>query len=463
MRPAPWIAHPLTVLSLVVLVVNDHLLKFTWPGPVTGKLSDVAGLILLPAVLDLLIRRPAVSIAITGAGFTLVKASETGAWLASETWSLAWGPSVIRADLTDLLTLPALYVAWYASRHPVPVGRTVVLLLTPAAVLAITATSPAQPYVPPAAYSTQVIGDSIIVHTGELGEWGGYATTDGRAWLRWSALKSPPPSVSSCAAGRCYRIVPGRLMVEESSGGGHWTTSWELSEHVQDRLRRADPADLPRLAPPVESLSVSALPGLVVVANGADGVAVRDASGAWRRLGLDYDGPDEALAVPVDAPGRYDDDLPRHAALVAIAAGLLVLVLGTRSVAFGLGALALSAVAWGWIAPHPDTGSMVFPMGVDVFVCRIALPPIAVPLAIFSAADARPPWWVWPFGAGTGVVTWLVVVAPFEAWSAGLVPTYNQATVLAVVFGAVTAATGAWVMTRSATPRRRSLGPGPDR
>ncbi|GLX95002.1 hypothetical protein [Herbidospora sp. NBRC 101105] len=456
MRRASWIGHPLTVLALVVLVVNDHLLKHTWPGVVTGKLSDVAGLILLPAVLDLALRRPWLSIAVTGAGFTLVKASETGAWLASEAWSLAWGPSVILADPTDLLTLPALYVAWLASRHPVPVGRTVVVLLTPAAVLAITATSIDRSYVPPAAYSTQVIGNSIIVHTALEGEWGGYVTTDGRTWLWWPALKSPPPSVSSCATGRCYRIVPGRLMVEEASAGDDdWTTSWELSEHVQDRLRRAHPADLPELVPPVESLSVSAVPGLVVVANGADGVAVRDASGTWRRWGLDHDGPDESLAVPVDAPGRYDDQLPRHAALVAIAAGLLVLVLGTRSVAFGIGAVALWAAAWGWIPLHPETGNLLFPMGVDVMVCRLALPPVAVPFVIFSAAEARPPWWVWPFGVGTGALTWLVVMAPFTAWSQGLVPTYSQATVLAVVFAAVTAATGAWVMIRSVSPRRR--------
>ncbi|MEZ0068774.1 hypothetical protein ABIA32_004808 [Streptacidiphilus sp. MAP12-20] len=38
-----WAAQPGTTAGLVVLVVNDHLLKQTWPGLVTGKLSDFAG------------------------------------------------------------------------------------------------------------------------------------------------------------------------------------------------------------------------------------------------------------------------------------------------------------------------------------------------------------------------------------------------------------------------------------
>ena len=39
------LAHPGSVLALVVLVLNDHVLKQAWPGLVTGKLSDVAGLV----------------------------------------------------------------------------------------------------------------------------------------------------------------------------------------------------------------------------------------------------------------------------------------------------------------------------------------------------------------------------------------------------------------------------------
>ena len=49
-----WVAHPLTVGATAVLLLNDHVFKQAWPGLVTGKLSDVAGLVVAPPVLGLL-------------------------------------------------------------------------------------------------------------------------------------------------------------------------------------------------------------------------------------------------------------------------------------------------------------------------------------------------------------------------------------------------------------------------
>ncbi len=66
----------------VVLVVNDHVLNKAFPGVMTGKLSDVAGLMVLPPLLDMAIRNAKAAIAITGIGSTLVKATATGAWRA---------------------------------------------------------------------------------------------------------------------------------------------------------------------------------------------------------------------------------------------------------------------------------------------------------------------------------------------------------------------------------------------
>ena len=43
--------HPAAIAALVVLVVNDHLLKAAYPGWITGKLSDFAGMVLAPLVL----------------------------------------------------------------------------------------------------------------------------------------------------------------------------------------------------------------------------------------------------------------------------------------------------------------------------------------------------------------------------------------------------------------------------
>jgi hypothetical protein len=47
----PLLLHPATLVSLFVLVGNDHWCKYSHPGFVTGKASDFAGLVLLPMLL----------------------------------------------------------------------------------------------------------------------------------------------------------------------------------------------------------------------------------------------------------------------------------------------------------------------------------------------------------------------------------------------------------------------------
>jgi hypothetical protein len=46
--------HPLFLVSLAILLINDHILKNLYPGFVTGKLSDFAGLFLFPVFLYIL-------------------------------------------------------------------------------------------------------------------------------------------------------------------------------------------------------------------------------------------------------------------------------------------------------------------------------------------------------------------------------------------------------------------------
>ncbi|RQX21342.1 hypothetical protein DLJ57_26735, partial [Micromonospora chalcea] len=115
------------MLSLIVLVLNDHVFKAAFPGLVTGKLSDVAGLVLAPPLVAVLVtlvvprfRSRSVAgfaLALVGLGFAVVKVDEQAAAAASQMWSVVSGPSLIRADPTDLLTLPALAVAAWTWRR----------------------------------------------------------------------------------------------------------------------------------------------------------------------------------------------------------------------------------------------------------------------------------------------------------------------------------------------------------
>lgn len=158
--------EPLVATSLAVLVANDHWLKAHWPGLVTGKVSDLAGLTFFPLVLIALLEgvrgvrrwtvgagrcgpdRVAASVtelhiaaAVTGVAFAAVKASVTVAgWYSDALGWMQWPvraalatvggavvphqhPIVVRADPWDLVALPAVVVAVWAGRRAIAVTR----------------------------------------------------------------------------------------------------------------------------------------------------------------------------------------------------------------------------------------------------------------------------------------------------------------------------------------------------
>lgn len=141
--PGDGLLHPLALAALGLLVVNDHLLKPMLPGLLTGKLSDVAGLLLAPLVVVAAIelgsaavgrrwspdRRWLIAICVLVAtGFAVVKTTAAGAvvlgsalgagqWLGGVVASPLLGmpppPAVadVVVDPTDLVALGSVLVA----------------------------------------------------------------------------------------------------------------------------------------------------------------------------------------------------------------------------------------------------------------------------------------------------------------------------------------------------------------
>jgi hypothetical protein len=151
-RPGDVLLHPVALAAFVVLVLNDRILKATWPGPVTGILSDVAGLIVAPLAVVAacevgawalgLWRGPsrrvlAVAIIVVGVTFAAVQVWPP----ATDAYRLGLGllqwpfavlaavvagstvptvrPVVAVADVEDLLALPALAVSWWVGSRRV--------------------------------------------------------------------------------------------------------------------------------------------------------------------------------------------------------------------------------------------------------------------------------------------------------------------------------------------------------
>lgn len=138
--PGAILTHPVALAAVSLMAFNDHFVKHHHPGWVSGKLSDVAGLVVLPLTLCALAeiaagrslgpRWRAACIAVSAVGYGLVEV-----WPPAETaWCWTWGalqwpfraawawaagqavppvaPVVATSDWTDLLVLPASALAW---------------------------------------------------------------------------------------------------------------------------------------------------------------------------------------------------------------------------------------------------------------------------------------------------------------------------------------------------------------
>lgn len=112
-NPAHALSHPLWWFALVVLMVNDHMLKYsTFAGTLTGKMSDVAGLIVAPVLLATLLRvRSARGLILsglaTGAVFSAINVSVEFAAI-FDAWVSHIVPFRTTTDPTDLLALAAI-------------------------------------------------------------------------------------------------------------------------------------------------------------------------------------------------------------------------------------------------------------------------------------------------------------------------------------------------------------------
>ncbi|MFK7989312.1 MAG: hypothetical protein AB8I08_25060 [Sandaracinaceae bacterium] len=129
--------HPLWLGGLLLLLVNDHALKgaglidSAW----TGKLSDVAGMLVAPVLVGVMLQsrapgrvsnlqRRAVAFVLVGGWFTLanlVPASSDLTAQAGALFGLEWH---FVSDPTDLVALGVLPLAWHVASHRGP-ARTV--------------------------------------------------------------------------------------------------------------------------------------------------------------------------------------------------------------------------------------------------------------------------------------------------------------------------------------------------
>jgi hypothetical protein len=118
--------HPGSVAAVLVVLLNDHVLRHVWPSWLTGKIGDFAWLVFAPLVLAALLAwlTPArlaahsrnlgrLAFWLVGLEFALAKTVPLFHALTVRAYEfvIAW-PSTLRLDPTDLIALPALWLGW---------------------------------------------------------------------------------------------------------------------------------------------------------------------------------------------------------------------------------------------------------------------------------------------------------------------------------------------------------------
>ncbi|TNE90033.1 MAG: hypothetical protein EP330_09400 [Deltaproteobacteria bacterium] len=147
--PGGGLLHPVPLAGLALMVANDHWWRWSWPGVVTGKLSDVGVMLFFPlflqGVVELFQSRPLQpsrrvllgATAFTAVGFTLLQlwpafanayawgvgALQFPLWWALDRWTEV-RPVAVTMDPSDILTVPvaglALWAGWSRCEGPTP-------------------------------------------------------------------------------------------------------------------------------------------------------------------------------------------------------------------------------------------------------------------------------------------------------------------------------------------------------
>jgi hypothetical protein len=464
------LVHPLSITAIVLLGVNDHLLKGLFPGVVTGKLSDVAGLAFFPLLVALglspLLRSPsralAGSLLITGAWFSAVKTIPIAAAVTEGLLSPLFTWRIV-VDPTDLVALPALgvaLVAWRGAergpRRPTDSPRTVASLelgmVVVAAVLSL-ATSCID------SAGVEVLGtDGSVLVAAERTPYGDRATsTDGgMTWTEWAEGSGSDKELESDSTGQdcfpevpehCFRIDGEALVEETTDGGSSWTVAWQLPAGREAFLERSGRGcDVYRVAA-VDLLVTDASDPFVLVAMADDGLLRRHPDGTWERDVL-------GIAAPL-ADANAGIETEWFAGLAVALGAIPVLTLRAERVIsggsaapmgvgrpLGLGLLTLAAALSAVRVSLSDPGYLgpVFSGGV-FFVGLVGLAAVSDVWARLYSVRPRTTRAHGIVTAVGVVAVGAAVVAPFVAWSAGAIARWSTAGTVAGVAAVIVALT----------------------
>lgn len=284
-----WLARPWFFAAVAVLALNDHVFKQAFPGWVTGKLSDVAGLVVVATVFSVLLG-PGGGGALAGVAFLALKIVPG---VAEAVAPLMGGTPTLR-DASDLLALVALPPLWLALRRDRP-GRLArtrrgwAMLGLIAAVAATTATSPApRSEVRDVGYLAGAFHAEVYLEDG-YGTRSLRSTDGGATWSREEQGPGIVPHADElgdkegwqlCSGSVCYRVIP----VHASGSPGSLPTWWVQRRDAEGEWQVEKYLGTGGFG--VSGLAVNPSNTDQAMIGNRNTVLVRVATGVWREVDL---------------------------------------------------------------------------------------------------------------------------------------------------------------------------------
>lgn len=475
--------HPVTLFSVVLLLLNDHVLKIVAPSALTGKLSDFAGLFFFPILLATMFGlaldrcrvRPrlvaGLAFVVTLAWFVLVKTSPAvNAATTAVLEALLGTPVRIVRDPADLLALLVLLPAWQLWRqveraHPaVSPDKRAYLALGLAALATMATSCPPDEYVSRLAASQEVLYTGITYGGSEITKVA--MSTDGaRTWEEIQSSRIPSqvfealqqevePMKVVCLPSElspCYRLTGLGNLEGTTDGSQTWRVVWELPAGRLEYMERA--AHRPLCGKTIDYGPHDLLmmnkgdSYILVVAMGNEGVLVRTAQGEWQRVAI-------GEATPTPYKG-FDLLVILGETGFSILAAILILAtfsvwIWVRVLLAAVGSSA-SEYSWFW-AVRPILVSAVLSVVIVVFDpwsmsgFALAFPLVAffllalgmiltwgrvVKLARSSEHAGKAGWETLKTSVGVFLVSW----SPFLLWTLAWIPYYAMAMALSLALG----------------------------
>jgi len=447
------LAHPIVLLSIAILLINDHVLKANYPSWVTGKLSDFAGLlffpILLSAILNIICRplnissRP-IAMAVfgfTGIWFGLIKIHPLFGDLTETFLSGLLSMRVqIICDPADLIALGMLLPAWKLRATNEKQGsiknRKLSYFALCAASIATLATSPVAP--PPEVRHLIVYEKTIYTSLDYDGIF--YSDDGGQTWVKTDfALPSqviskleqfPELPVTLCLpddASVCYQTAEEAIMVS-NDGGSTWSISWNIPAGRKRYMLLYSP----QLDVGPYDLAVLEMEGrhVLVAAMGTEGVLVKTDDGAWQSYAVGHVGPMAAYGAGSisTAMSAVDTELNwiTFISITLLFLNMLANVKSRNDKGFGFLKTAAVTVV---ISVFLTVSSMATPLAEFILFTGVMFAMICAVGTLLLLFQQLLTNTTRRGVAGLGILTgmWLTSCCLFIFWAFGIIPVYETA------------------------------------